>query len=284
MSLKVSLPCKHVSHTAWLVAAFRAQESARSDAHFQDHLAPKLLGHLEEEYLAGFSTELRKSSWLLTIRTYYIDQLILESIKKGVKTIINLGAGLDTRPYRLAMSDSINWIEADYGELIKYKNEVLANDKPRCKLVRIPVDLGLDSERMNMLSQANKQGGPILILTEGLLLYLKEDNVKQLAKDLFTMSSSAYWLMDIFNKSLINYMHEEISNKNSQNNPSPVNFDFVPEDTALFLKPFGWEIKAFISWYEGASKLDRYPALNKEALQSNAGFFDSGIGLFQKAK
>lgn len=283
MSLKVSLPCKHVSHTAWLVAAFRAQESARSDAHFKDHLAPKLLGHLEEEYLAGFSTELRKNSWLLTIRTYYIDQLILESIKAGVKTIINLGAGLDTRPYRLATPASLNWIEADYNELVKYKNEVLASEKPRCNLRRIAIDLSIDSERTNMLSEANKQSGSILILTEGLLMYLKQDKVKQLAQDIFTMSSSSYWLMDIFNKSLIEYMHEEISNKSSDNTGS-VNFEFVPDDTKLFLKPLGWEIKAFTSWYEGASKLNRYPALNSQALESLPGFSESGIGLFQKVR
>lgn len=283
MSLKVSLPCKHVSHTAWLVAAFRAQESARSDAHFIDSLAPKLLGHLEEEYLAGFTAELRKSSWLLTIRTYYIDQLILKSIKEGVKTIINLGAGLDTRPYRLTTPASINWIEADYAELVTYKNEVLASEKPQCNLLRIAIDLSVDSERIKLLNQLNNQGGPILILTEGLLMYLKENNVKQLAKDIFTMSKSAYWLMDIFNKSLVKYLHEEISHNSSENNKSAVNFEFVPDDTALFLKPLGWEIKAFTSWAEGASKLDRYPALNAEAIKSNPGFFESGIGLFQKA-
>jgi methyltransferase (TIGR00027 family) len=282
MSLKVTLPCKHVSHTAWLVAAFRAQESARSDAHFRDHLAPKLLGHLEEEYLSGFSNQLRKDPWLLTIRTYYIDQFILQSIKEGVKTIVNLGAGLDTRPYRLAVSPATNWIEADYAELVNYKNSILAEDEPCCKLKRLAVDLSITSERIKILDKINKNEGPILILTEGLLPYLKEDNVKQLARELFSMSETNFWLMDIFNKSLIEQMHDEITQKQHENNNNSVNFDFTPENTAQFLKPLGWEIKAFTSWYEGASKLNRYPEMNKETLKSNPGFLESGIGLFKK--
>lgn len=72
MKKNLSLPCSHVSHTAWLVAAFRAQESRRLEAHFRDHLAEKLLGDLEGEYLSRFSRELRNDPWLLTIRTISI--------------------------------------------------------------------------------------------------------------------------------------------------------------------------------------------------------------------
>ncbi|HXW60270.1 MAG TPA: SAM-dependent methyltransferase, partial [Myxococcota bacterium] len=129
-----SLPCKHVSHTAWLVAAFRAQESKREDAHFRDPLAAKLLGDLEDQYLVRFSKELRNDPWILTVRTYFMDALIEKSIDQGIRTILNLGAGLDTRPYRLALPAHVRWFEADYPEVVSYKNEKLKNDKARCML------------------------------------------------------------------------------------------------------------------------------------------------------
>ena len=42
-------------------------------------------------------------AWSVVIRTVIIDNLIREAIGEGVDTILNLGAGLDTRPYRMAL-------------------------------------------------------------------------------------------------------------------------------------------------------------------------------------
>ena len=51
--------------------------------------------------------------WILTIRTRVIDEYILKYQNQGYKTIINLGAGLDTRPYRLDLPEATQWIEVE---------------------------------------------------------------------------------------------------------------------------------------------------------------------------
>lgn len=66
--------------------------------------------------------------------------------------MVNLGSGLDTRPYRLELSPSVLWIEVDYPDLIQYKNTRLDNEKPHCKLKRIPADLSVEQERADLFN------------------------------------------------------------------------------------------------------------------------------------
>jgi O-methyltransferase involved in polyketide biosynthesis len=55
--------------------------------------------------------------------------------------VVNLAAGLDTRPYRLKLSPSLKWIEVDLPAMIDYKEEILATEKPVCVLERFRVNL-----------------------------------------------------------------------------------------------------------------------------------------------
>lgn len=280
---KISLPCKHVSHTAWLVAAYRAQESKRVDAHFHDPLAAKLIEDLEEEYLAGFSKELRTDSWFLTVRTHYIDKLIQQSIDQGIKIILNLGAGLDTRPYRLSIPSNTLWIEADYGEVIDYKNNKLKNDRSRCELERIAVDLSVTKERQKVLNRISELNAPTLILTEGLIIYLHEENVRELAEELYAMEKSQYWLADVCNESMLRSLHGDW--KKDLNKDGEVFFYFVPKSTANFLRPFGWQLKEFTSFADGALKLMRLPrGQSVDDIKNDKGLHESGICLFEAQK
>jgi methyltransferase (TIGR00027 family) len=281
-----TLPVKHVSHTAWLVAAFRAQESERIDAHFHDKLANKLLGDLEQSYLGRFSDDVRTDNWILTVRTCQIDQLILNSIQEGVRTVLNLGAGLDTRPYRLNLpkdlSSPVTWFEADFKDLIEYKNGKLKNEVPHCPLIRIAADLSQSSERLRVLDILEQQPGPALVLTEGLLGYLSEENVKELAKDLISTANCKYWLMDVFNRSFLESARKFWHFDATEREADDVQLGFVPEDTALFLRPFGWELQEFRSFGEGAIQYNRLPRNSDvDKVRADVAFQKSGVCLLK---
>jgi methyltransferase (TIGR00027 family) len=130
----------HVSDTALCVAVYRAEESERPDALFRDPLARRLAGE------RGFRIARRMSRehyirWALSVRTVVVDRMIAELLADGVDTIVNLGAGLDTRPYRLELPHSLKWFEIDFPHMIQYKNQQLADHKRRCQLTRIAADL-----------------------------------------------------------------------------------------------------------------------------------------------
>jgi O-methyltransferase involved in polyketide biosynthesis len=92
------LEIKDVSDTSIWVAHYRAEESKRPDALFRDSLAQKLIGARGAKIAQDMIKFGRYTKWSVIVRTVIIDDFITESIKEGVDTIKNLGAGLDTRP------------------------------------------------------------------------------------------------------------------------------------------------------------------------------------------
>ena len=55
--------------------------------------------------------------------------------------VVNLAAGLDARPYRMALPPNLDWIEVDLPDLVDYKERILAGETPACRLERVRLDL-----------------------------------------------------------------------------------------------------------------------------------------------
>src|SRR5258708_14233174 len=98
--------------------------------------------------------------------------------------VINLAAGLDTRPYRMDLPASLQWIEVDLPTMIDYKEDILHNEKPRCALARVRLDLANATARGELFQRLGSKAKKVLVLTEGLLVYLTRDQVAALGKDL----------------------------------------------------------------------------------------------------
>src|SRR5438132_14034366 len=93
-------PIKNISDTARWMAFYRAMDSERPDAHFHDPYARRLAGERGERIVATLRQG-RRMSWVMILRTVCMDELISKLVPQGIDTIINLAAGLDTRPYRM---------------------------------------------------------------------------------------------------------------------------------------------------------------------------------------
>jgi methyltransferase (TIGR00027 family) len=185
---------ENVSDTALLVAVQRARESRRGDALFQDPLAGTLAGERGEriarELAYGFS------GWPVVVRTVYFDAVIARLAGAGeITCVVNLAAGLDTRPYRLDLPSTLVWIEADLPDLLDYKTKLLSGEDPRCRLERMPSDLTAKGAVEEVLDRTGDQ--PTLVLTEGLLVYLSEEQVVTLTRALATRQNVLGWLLDV---------------------------------------------------------------------------------------
>ena len=140
---------ENVSDTAFWVAHYRALETQRSDALFHDPLASLLAGDRGKNIAKAMPMPF-VTGWVVVVRTCIIDRYIQWALAQGVDAILNLGAGLDTRPYRMDLQNSLLWIEADYPHMIEFKQARLSNEKPRCHLERVSLDLANLTERRNL--------------------------------------------------------------------------------------------------------------------------------------
>jgi methyltransferase (TIGR00027 family) len=182
---------ENVSDTAFMVAVYRAMETARSDALFRDPLADRLAGDHRRNIVASLRTAFL-SRWTVMVRTCIIDEFILTAVAKGVDTVLNL----DTRPYRMALPGSLRWIEVDYPHLIELKDRRLAGERPRCQLERVKLDLADATARRALLSTINSCSRTALVLTKGVVPYLSVVDVASLAEDLNAHAAFPFWIVD----------------------------------------------------------------------------------------
>lgn len=245
----------NVSDTAYWIAHYRRMESERVDALFHDPLAGRLAAERGEK-IANAMPRSYITAWAIVMRTCIIDDFIRLAINEGADTVLNLGAGLDTRPYRMNLPVSLKWIEADYPHVIDYKEERLAGETPACHLTRFKCDLADDAARRHLLTSADKQAKKLLILTEGVVPYLTVEEVASLGDDLRKLSHAKYWLVDYFSPELLKYRKRQIGDR-MRNAP----FKFVPTDWFGFFAEHGWRLREIRYLLDEAQRRKRPPSL-----------------------
>ncbi|HWO32355.1 MAG TPA: SAM-dependent methyltransferase [Candidatus Acidoferrum sp.] len=243
---------ENVSDTAFGVAHYRAIESERADALFRDPLASLLAGDRGKQ-IANAMPMSFMAGQLVVIRTFIFDDYIRLAITQDMDTILNLGAGLDTRPYRMDLPESLVWIEADYPHVIEFKEERLSSEKPRCQLERLTLDLANLSERRKVLASINARATKLLVLTEGVVSYLSVEEVGSLADDLKTLDHACYWIVEYFSPELTKFRRRRSVRRRMQNAP----FKFTPNDWFGFFAEHGWRPKEIRYLAEEAERLHR---------------------------
>jgi methyltransferase (TIGR00027 family) len=246
---------RNISDTALWAAYFRAEESKRPDALFHDPYAEKLEGGKGVE-IARSIPEGQAHAWAWVSRTYLFDQLIRKEIENGADLIVNCAAGLDARPYRMELPATLHWVELDLPEILAYKEERLANEKPRCVLERIRVDLSNALERRGALEAIGGKGKRAVVLTEGLLIYLSREEVASLATDLAGVPSFQRWILDMHSPRLLKMMQKN-TGKALEKAGAP--FRFGPTEGPGFFAPHGWERIQAESTLKTAARFGRPP-------------------------
>jgi methyltransferase (TIGR00027 family) len=194
-------PVRNVSDTALWVAIYRAMESERGDAIFRDPFARRLGGERGEAIVRSMPGG-EHSAWPMIVRTAVMDEIVMRCVRAGAKTVLNLAAGLDARAFRLDLPKELRWIHADMPPMIEYFRERMAGETPRCTLEYAALDLRDDGLRRALFQSAAAKG-PVLAITEGLLIYLPEPAVVPLARELHELARARWWLTDLASPQLL---------------------------------------------------------------------------------
>lgn len=234
------------------MATYRAVESARPDALFDDPLADRLAGAQGRAIVAAAPRAIRNGWWLVA-RTKVIDDIILDAVANGCDRVLNLAAGLDTRPYRLALPPDFTWVEADLPDLLEEKETALADQSPRCRLIRHAVDLAGPAARDAFLNDELADVTKALVLTEGLLMYLEERDVRALSGAL-SRPEIAWWTLDFAGPGL-----QRRLNKGTGGMLDNAPFKFAPENGVGYFEDLGWRPTEIESVFSAAHRLNRLP-------------------------
>jgi methyltransferase (TIGR00027 family) len=243
-----------VSDTALFVAHYRALEGMRRDALFHDPLAARLAGERGRRIGESMRTAVM-GGWSIAIRTVIIDRYITRLVADGIDSVLNLGAGLDTRPYRMQLPAALRWIEVDFPHLIDLKEKELAGESPRCRLERVKLDLGNSTARRAFLGALGAK--KLLVLSEGVTPYLANEQVAELASDL-RQAGAAFWIVDYFAPGAMKMRKRTGLARHLRNAP----FRFNPPDWFAFFEKAGWRCKEMRYILEEAERLKRRPKAN----------------------
>jgi len=246
---------RDISDTARWMAVYRARETERPDALFRDPFARALAGERGEQIAraAGFGEE---NAWSFLARTYLFDRMVTKQVTQGADLVVNLAAGLDTRPYRMELPPALRWVEVDLPDILDYKEEILGGAKPVCELERVRLDLTNPDARRGLFNRLGRTAQNVLVISEGLVIYLMPAEVRALAQDLAAPPSFHHWVVDIVSPGLLAMVKDRMG-KAVQEAGAP--FLFGPPEGPAFFEPCGWTPVDVRSMLKTASKLERLP-------------------------
>ncbi|MDB4947470.1 MAG: methyltransferase [Gemmatimonadetes bacterium] len=248
---------ENVSDTARWVAVYRAMETERADAHFRDPWARRLAGEKGEEIVRTMRKG-KQAAWAMIVRTAVFDDEILAAVRDhGVDTVVNLAAGLDTRPWRLPLPPALRWVDVDLPGILDYKAETLAGEAPRCRYEAVRADLTDPALRDEVLGRIGGEARRALVVSEGLLVYLDEADVAALAEALHAQPAFRWWLTDLASPALLKWMKKSWGKMVDGGNAP---FRFAPAESAGWFEPRGWREVRWRGTVPEARRLRRTPA------------------------
>jgi methyltransferase (TIGR00027 family) len=193
-----------VGATALGVAAARAAETARPDALIRDDYAYLLAASAgpawaqmasgddewlgDDEQARGLNEMARNYQ---AVRTHYFDGYFNAAVRTGIRQVVILAAGLDSRAYRLGWPAGTTVFEIDQPKVLGYKTSTMDAHGAVPTARRIPVAVDLREDWPAVLIAAGfDTAQPTAWLAEGLLPYLPGDAQDRLFEMVTTLSAS----------------------------------------------------------------------------------------------
>ncbi|WP_370333153.1 class I SAM-dependent methyltransferase [Mycolicibacterium hippocampi] len=219
-----------ISKTAFFCCGIRADDARSPGSIYADIYAEDFMTGEGRTVYAPFSGGTRRN-----VSNVVRARIIYDEIARRLKAnkdlqIINIGAGFDSRAYRLAGG---RWFEFDEAAIIEHKNTILAPEKCPNTLQRRAVDFSA-GELPAALGECDPNAETLIVI-EGVFMYLDKTQVHQLLTTLSNSFPDHTLICDLMNQVFFNRhmgkLYEQILALGSE-------FKFVeenPEETFLHL-------------------------------------------------
>jgi methyltransferase (TIGR00027 family) len=217
------------SRTSILTAAARAFGSREPDASVRnpDWVAAKLIGPAELALIAAHplgkaldqdfqhainDPDVFGFTWLMLVRTRFIDERMERAIRGGATQLVILGAGFDTRAHRFSelLNDSVV-IEIDYGSTQEYKIrrvEATFGGAP-ANIVYAPIDFTRESLGEVLRRAGFRRDRNTYFICEGVSMYVPEEGMKETLRAIAAESApGSMLLLEYLNRTGIDLMRK----------------------------------------------------------------------------
>jgi methyltransferase (TIGR00027 family) len=200
-----------VGSTALGVAAARAAETDSDNPLIQDPFArafldaagegmwsltsdPKLSAALTD-LVPDLAAHTQAMVDFMAVRTKWFDEFFLDAVSAGVRQVVILAAGLDSRSWRLPWPAGTRVYELDQAKVLDFKSSTLAQRgaEPTARLVSVAVDLR-DDWPTALREAGFDESVPTMWSAEGLLRYLPAAAQDLLFERIDSLSAAGSWL------------------------------------------------------------------------------------------
>lgn len=247
----------------WIAAA-RALETARPDRLFNDPWAGLLAGESGKATL-----EAADYNPFLPVRTRYFDDRILGAARKDSQIVL-LGAGLDTRAFRLPLPASCTVFEIDHAEAFTEKEAILRAAPARCERRCVHADVS-GPWTSALVGAGFDRRTPTIWVAEGLFFYLAEADAESLVCDAAALSAGgSTFLADIFGTGLLALegMAPLVAARTGAGRPLP----FCTDSPETLFRGGGWSESAVVQPGQPSAnfgRLTKVPSARDAGQQSN---------------
>lgn len=206
------------SSTAYGAALLRATENLlpQDKRLFEDPYSEKFLSPLYKFYMIIWNFLMNMSEKSspgviggILCRTRYIDDVLNNAIKEGIGAVVNLGAGMDSRAFRIPGIENIQFFELDFPEILKAKRAYI--DK---KIGGLPSNLSLvpiDFNNQDLGEELKKAGYTLssktLFIWEGVTQYISKEAIDSTIKYVGQASKGSRIVFTYVLESFINGSH-----------------------------------------------------------------------------
>jgi methyltransferase (TIGR00027 family) len=184
-----------VSKTAYYCAGTRMLDAQRPDSLLHDDYAERFMGDEGKAVFEAFR-RLAVPIGAHQVRCFLIDELVRERLAADSDILVVLiGAGFDSRAFRLKGG---RWLEIDEASVIERKEAVAPSEQCPNPLTRVSIDFAHESLADKLAPFAT--GSPVVVICEGVTMYLEPAQVDSLAETL-TSTFPRHWLFaDVMTK------------------------------------------------------------------------------------
>jgi O-methyltransferase involved in polyketide biosynthesis len=246
MNNKIKIDLGEIQRTLLIPLYGRAKEYEKKHPLVRDQYAHEMINKIDFDFESEFKRMPIQSSINSAIRAYHFDSALLKVIAKYPDTtVVNIGAGLDTTFQRID-NGKMFWYDLDLPDSMELRKNLIPETDRNRFIAKSVFD-------RSWFKDIKERRSKVFFMAAGVLVYLHEEEIKQLFLDLIREFPESEIIFDIYSKIFLWLRNHVLARRRR-----------------TLLAPWKWGVnsaKALAKWSDKITIIDEFPYYSKISLQ-----------------